>query len=159
MKEHAANDMHWLANDVGDIAAHDPDLVIQIYDRIFAHTIEEDAPTNLGNSKILAFTSNRCQDFKMSQWALKEAFPPFAQKHPWRPPIWPSGVLGHIRNEHEVTEPVQTLITTIGHQVARITQDYSHIWAASYRAQHSDDAAQIVDGFVEMLKKASTPMP
>ncbi|OEC93383.1 hypothetical protein [Rhizobium sp. YK2] len=78
MEEHAANDMYWLANDVADIAAHDPDLVVLIYDRVFTHTIKEDVPTNFGNSKILGFTSNRRQDFEMSRWALKETFPSFA---------------------------------------------------------------------------------
>ena len=155
MKEHAANDMHWLANDVGDIAAHDTDLVVQIYDRVFAHTIEENAPTNLGNSKILAFTSDRRQDFKMSQWALKEALPAFAKEHPLAAAEVAIKVSrSHIRNEHELTEPVETLTVAIGNQAGRITQDYSYIWAAKHRAQHSDDAVQVIDGFVEMLKKA-----
>lgn len=156
MKEHAANDMHWVANDVGDIAAHDTDLVVQIYDRVFAHTIEDDAPTNLGNSKILAFTSNRRQDFKMSQWALKEALPAFAKERPLAAAEVAIKVSrSHIRNEHKLTEPVRTLTMTIGDQVGRITRDYSHIWAAKHGAAHSDDAVQVIDGFIEMLKKAS----
>ncbi|MBZ9654010.1 hypothetical protein [Phyllobacterium lublinensis] len=156
MKEHAANDMHWLANDVGDIAAHDIDLVVQIYDRVLAHTIEEDAPTNLGNSKILALTSNRRQDFKMSQWALKEAFPAFAEKQPLAAAEVAVKICrSHIRNEHEPTEPVETLTITVGDQVGHITPDYSYIWAAEHQAPHSDNAVQVVDAFVEMLKTAS----
>lgn len=156
MKAHAANDMHWLASDVGEIAAHDADLVVQIYDRVFAHTIEEDGPTNLGNSKILALTSNRRQDFKMSQWGLKEALPAFANKHPLAAAEVAIKVSrGYIRNEHELTEPVETLTMTIGNQVGHITQDYSCIWAAEHRAQYSDDAVKVIDGFVEMWKKAS----
>jgi hypothetical protein len=156
MKEHAANDARWLANDVGSIVAHDIDLVVQIYDRIFTHTVQEDAPTNLGNSKILAFTSNRRQDFKMAQWALKEALPALAAEHPMTSAEVAIKVSrGHIRNEHKLTEPVETLTMTVGNQVGRITQDYSYIWAAKHRAQHSDDAVQIIDGFVEMLQKAS----
>lgn len=156
MKEHAANDMHWLANDVGEIAAHDTDLVVQIYDRVFAHAVEDDAPTNIGNSKILALTSNRRQDFKMSQWALKEALPAFAKKHP----LAAADVVikisrSYIRNEHMQTEPVESLTMTIGNQIGRITQDYSYIWAAKHRAEYSDDAVQVIDGFVEMLQNAS----
>jgi len=156
MKTHAANDMHWLANDVGCIASHDTDLVVMVYDRVFAHTIEEDAPTNLGNSKILALTSNRRQDFKMSQWSLKEAFSAFAEKHPLEAAEVAIKVSrGHFRNEHELTESVETSTMTIGNEIGRITPDYSYIWAAEHRAQHSDDAVQVVDRFVEMLKKAS----
>jgi hypothetical protein len=156
MKEHAANDMHWLASDVGEIAAHDTDLVVQIYDRVFAHTIEEDAPTSLGNSKIMPLRSNRRQDFKMSQWALKEALPAFAKAHPLATAEVAIKVSrGHIRNEHQPTEPVEMLTMTIGSQVGLITQDDSHSWAASHRGQHSGDAVQIIDGFVEMLKTAT----
>jgi hypothetical protein len=156
MKEHAANDMHWLASDVGEIAAHDTDLVIQIYDCVFAHTIEEDAPTSLGSSKIMPLRSNRRQDFEMSQWALKEALPAFAKAHPLATVEVAIKVSrGYIRNEHQLTEPVETLTMTIGSQVGRITQDDSHIWAANHRAQHSNNAVQIIDGFVEMLKTAS----
>lgn len=156
MKEHAANDMHWLANDVGGIAAHDTDLVVQIYDRVFSHTIEEDDPTNLGNSKILALTSNRRQDFEMSQWALKEAFPNFAEQHPLAAAEVAIKVShSHIRNEHELSEPVETQTMTIGIQVGRVIQDYSYIWAAEHQAEHSENAVQVIDGFVEMLKNAS----
>ncbi|MGB8313848.1 MAG: hypothetical protein WCE69_05105 [Aestuariivirga sp.] len=156
MKAHAANDMHWLAREVVEIAAHDAELVVQIYDRVFTHKIEEDGPTSLGNSKILGFTSNRRQDFKMSQWALKEALPAFAKKHPLAAAEVAIKVSrGYIRNEHKLTEPIETLTMAIGNQVGRITQDYSYIWAAEHRAQHSDDAVQVIDGFVEMLKKAS----
>lgn len=156
MHEHASNDMHWLASNVADIADHDPDLVIQIYDRVFAHTIEDDAPTNLGNSKILTLTSNRRQDFKMSQWALRESFPVFSKAHPL--PAAEAAIKvsrAYIRNEHALTEPVETLPMVIGNQVGRITQDYSHIWAAQHRAQYSDNAVQVIEGFVEMLRNAS----
>lgn len=156
MQEHASNDMHWLASDVADIATYDADLVVQIYDRVFAHTIEEDAPTNLGNSKILGLTSNRRQDFKMSQWALKEAFPAYAKAHPLQATDAAIKVSrGYIRNEHKLTEPVEMVTMVIGNQVARITQDYSHIWATEHRTPHSNDAVQIIDGFVEMLRKAA----
>ncbi len=158
MKEHAANDMHWLANDLGGITAHDTDLVVQIYDRVFAHTIEADAPTNLGNSKILALRSNRRQDFEMAQWALKEAFPTFAKKYPLAAAEVAIKVSrGHIANEHKRTEPVVTLTVTVGDQTGRLTEDYSRIWAAKHRAEYADDAAQVIDGFVEMLQKASDP--
>ncbi|MBO1909471.1 hypothetical protein KHP60_24580 [Microvirga sp. 3-52] len=155
MKQHAPEDMHWLADCVGDIAAHDTDLVVKIYDCVFAHTIEDNTLTNLGTSKILAFRSNRRQDFKLSQWTLKEAFPAFATMHPLAAAEVAIKVSrSHIRNEHKLTEPVETLTMTIGNQAGRITQDYSYIWAATHRAQHSDDAVQVIDGFIEMLKNA-----
>lgn len=156
MKEHAASDMHWLANHVGDIAEHDPALVVQIYDRVFDHTVEEDGPTQLGQSKILALTSNRRQDFKMSQWALKEAYAAFAESHYLEATeIAIKIARSYIRNEHSLSIPVETTVLSVGQQVGHVVEDYSYIWASEHRAAYSDDAVQIIDSFVEMLEKLS----
>lgn len=156
MAQHAASDMHWLAHDIEQITPHDQALVVEIYDRVFSHTIAEDGPTNLGGSKILALTSNRRQDFKMAQWGLKEAFPAFAASHPL--PAAEAAIRvsrGYILRQHPLTEPEEVRSMTIGNQVGRITLDYSYIWAAQHRAQHSDDAIEVIDGLVDMLLRAT----
>ena len=156
MEQNAANDMHWLANAVPVFADYDPDLVVQIYDRIFAHTVKEDALTSLGNSKILPLTSNSRQDFQMSQWALKEAFPDFADKYPLAAAEAAIKVsVGYIQNEHKLSDSAKTSVIIIDGQTGAITQDYSHIWAPENRDQHHDDAVKIIELFVDVMKRCS----
>lgn len=156
MEENAANDMHWLANAVPVFADYDPDLVVQVYDRIFAHTVKEDTRTSLGNSKILPLTSNSRQDFQMSQWALKEAFPDFADKYPLAAAEAAIKIsAGYIQNEHKLSDSAKTSVITIDDQTGAITQDYSHIWAPENRDRHHDDAVKIIEIFVDFMKRCS----
>ncbi|MER8671096.1 hypothetical protein NKH45_28675 [Mesorhizobium sp. M1156] len=153
MAEHASGDMHWLAQEVGRISDVNADLVVSIYEAVFKHIIEDDTPTQLGNSQILPLMSNRRQDFKMAQWALKEKFPAFAKKHPLAAASAAVKVAGAYRDsEHPLTEPEKTLTVRVGDVEAKLRADLSSIWAAQHRAQYSDDAHEIVDSFVDAMR-------
>lgn len=155
MAEHAHSDMHWLAQEVAHIAATDAELVVEIYDRIFAHTIEGDEPTSLGQSRILALLSNRRQDFKMAQWQLKEAFPTFAREHPLEAgDVVVRVAKAYAATTHPLSDHTEVVPVDIHGREAKLAADWSYIWAAQDREAHSDDAHQIVDAFVDMLRQA-----
>ncbi|MER8855097.1 hypothetical protein NKH94_26470 [Mesorhizobium australicum] len=155
MAEHAPSDMHWLAQEASRIAEVDPELVISIYDKVFRHVIKDDSPTQLGRSQILPMTSNRRQDFKLAQWALKEKFPDFMQKHPLAAVSAAVKVARAYRdNEHPLIEAVEVLSVKVGDVEAKLCPDLSYIWAAEHKAQYSDDAQEIVDSFVDRLLQA-----
>jgi hypothetical protein len=156
MAAHAHVDMCWLAEEAGRVAVADPELAVEIYDRIFSHTIEEDAPTRLGQSRILALTSNRRQEFTMAQWRLKEAFPAFVREHPLEAVDAAVKVAGaYVATTHPLSEPAETVTVRAGGREVKLTADWSYIWAAQHQEAHADDAQQIVDSLVEMLRQVS----
>jgi hypothetical protein len=156
MALHAPLDMHWLAHEVGRVSESDPQLVGEIYEKVFAHRETDDAPTSLGNSRILQLTSNRRQDFKMAQWSLKEAFAEFAAKHSREAvQIAIKVAYAYIQAEHALSEPLREYPVSVGSKTGVLTDDYSHVWASEHKGEYSDDAQKIVDTMVDRLKDAS----
>ncbi|MBW8636661.1 ATP-binding protein [Hoeflea sp. WL0058] len=156
MAEHAHIDMYWLAAEVGRISTVDPELVVEIYDRIFSHKIEENEPTSLGQSRILSLTSNRRQDFEGAQSQLKDSFSTFALEHPLEAADAVVKVSrGYTVSEHSHTESVETITVRTNGNQAKLIDDYSYIWAAEHKEPHADDVHQIVDSFVDMMRETS----
>lgn len=150
MAEHAADDMHWLAQEVGRISEFDPGFAVSIYEAIFRHVIDEERPTRLGNSQILPLTSNSRQDFKAAQWSLKEAYPAFFQRNPKLATRAAVAVARAYRDtSHALREPGDRQSIKVGDVEGGLTNDLSYIWAASHRSEYSDDAREIVDAFVD----------
>lgn len=155
MKKYAPAEMHWLAQEVDRVGDVDPDLVVRIYERIFAHKVTDDGKTNLGNSQILGLISNRKQDFEGSHWSLKEAFPTFVENHPLQAAEIALKVAdGYAAGEHHLSEPPDESTIRLGNESVTLQEDLSHIWASEHRTQYADNAQQIVDCFIDRLREA-----
>lgn len=151
MKDHAASDMHWLAQEVGRIGDVDPDLAVKIYEAVFSHTIGPGTRTKLGHSQILPLTSDSRQDYQMAQWGLKEAYPSFLASQPKAAAIAAIKVAKAYRDtQHALQEPVDVLTVQSDAIVAAVLPDLSHIWAAQ-REHHRDDGQEIVNNFIDSL--------
>lgn len=158
MADHAADDMHWLAQEVGRISKFDPELAVSIYEAIFRYVIDEERPTRLGNSQILPLTSNSRQDFKMAQWSLKEAYPDFFKRNPKVATRAAIAVAQAYRDtSHALREPSDRQSIKVGDVEAGLINDLSYIWAASHRATYSDDAREIIDAFVDRVLALDEP--
>lgn len=70
-----------LADQVTHLASQDPELVEQIYQRVFSHAEESEAVTSFG-SPILPLRSTRRQDFATCEYILVKDFPAFLQAAP-----------------------------------------------------------------------------
>ena len=66
LRQHAHEDMPWLARKVLKIGASDPGFVPQIYRAIFSYGVTDDSATSMGASRILPLRSNRRQDYERS---------------------------------------------------------------------------------------------
>lgn len=158
MADHAADDMHWLAQEVGRISEFDPEFAVSIYEAIFRHVIDEGRPTRLGNSQILPLTSNSRQDFKMAQWSLKEAYPAFFKRNPKLATRAAVAVARAYRDtSHALREPGDRQSIKVGDVEAGLINDLSYIWAASHRSKYSDDAREIIDAFVDGVLALDEP--
>lgn len=158
MADHAADDMHWLAQEVGRISEFDPEFAVSIYEAIFRHVIDEGRPTRLGNSQILPLTSDSRQDFKMAQWSLKEAYPAFFKRNPTLATKAAIAVARAYRDtSHALREPSARQSIKVGDVDAALINDLSYIWAASHRPRYSDDAREIIDDFVDGVLALDEP--
>ena len=70
----AANEAYWLANNVDHFLALDPELVVDLYRRVFAHEERSQERTRMGGSVVLAMTSTRAQDFSMTYYILGQKY-------------------------------------------------------------------------------------
>ena len=131
MALHAHNEMDWLAREITSIAETDSELAATIYRRVFEHEVDDDAPTAMGQSQILALTSSRRQEYKMARWSLKETFPEFLKLHPveaTRAMLWVAKA--HTDNEHPLRDsPKDQAEVTLRGRTFVLKADYSCAWA------------------------------
>jgi hypothetical protein len=65
-----------LTNEVQHLIPHDPDLVGQVYERVFGYEERSDEKTNMGGT-VMPLISNRRQDYSMCRYCLIKEFPRF----------------------------------------------------------------------------------
>jgi hypothetical protein len=155
LREHAHEDMPWLARKVLTIGASDAAFVPAIYKAIFSYGVTDEDATSIGVSQILPLRSNRRQDYEMAKWSLKEAYPRFLQAHPVegvRALI--CALEGHISSQHPLSETVQEITVDAGARTGKIIDDQSHIWAWNPDDAHSDNAVSLVQAFSSRLRDA-----
>lgn len=156
LRDHAHEDMPWLARKVLKIDASDPAFVPEIYKVIFSYGVRDDGATSIGASRILPLRSNRRQDYEMAKWTLKEAFPRFMQAHPVEGIRALIGALeGHVRNQHPLDDSAREITVRGGDRDGKVIDDQSHIWAWNPDDAHSDNAVALVQAFSARLKDAS----
>jgi ATPase family associated with various cellular activities (AAA) len=155
LRDHAHEDMPWLARKVLTIGTFDPAFVPEIYKTVFSHGVTDDQPTSLGDSRILPLRSNRRQDYEMAKWSLKQAFSSFLQAHPIEGVRALIGALeSDVSRRRPLDQAAQEIIVYVGSRVARLVDDRSHIWAWNPDDAHSDNAIGLVQAFSSRLRDA-----
>jgi SpoVK/Ycf46/Vps4 family AAA+-type ATPase len=155
LREHAHEDMPWLARKVLKIGASDAAFVPEIYKAIFSHGVTDDSATSMGASQILPIRSNRRQDYEMAKWTLKESFPRFLREHPIDGIHALIGALeANVVGNHRLNTPAQEIAVGAGGRRGRLIDDQSHIWAWNPDDRHSDNAASLVQAFSACLQEA-----
>ncbi len=155
LRDHAHEDMPWLARKVLKIGISDPAFVIEIYKTIFAHGVTDDDATSIGESRILPLRSNRRQDYEMAKFSLKEAFPRFLQSHPIEGVhALIAAMEAHVANQHPLDEAAKEISVRAGKREGRVIEDRSHIWAWDPDDAHSDNATSLVQAFKSRLGEA-----
>ncbi|MGV7219338.1 AAA family ATPase [Bradyrhizobium sp. UFLA05-112] len=156
LRNHAHEEMPWLARKVLKIGNGDPSFVPDIYRAVFSHTVTEDEPTNIGDSQILPLRSNRRQDYEMARWTLKEAFPRFLQTHPIEGVhALVAALQAYVEDKHPLEETAEEVTVRAGASTGRLINDRSHIWAWNPDDRHSDNAVSLVQTFSARQREAS----
>ncbi|TYL89975.1 ATP-binding protein [Bradyrhizobium rifense] len=156
LREHAHEEMPWLARKVLKIGDGDPSFVPDIYRGVFSHAVTEDETTYIGDSQILPLSSNRRQDYEMARWTLKEAFPRFLQAHAIEGVHALVAALdAYVENTHPLDESAEEIAVRAGASTGRLIDDRSHIWAWNPNDRHSDNAVSLVQTFSARLREAT----
>lgn len=157
MRNHAHEDMAWLARKVAVIAASDPGLAVDIYKIVFRYSVDDTSTTSIGGgSRILPLTSTRRQDYDMARWSLKEAFPEFLRSQPLAAVQALIGAIeGNVALKHPIADEgkVQTLRTAAVD--ARFLEDGSHIWAWNPDETRGGNTGGLIKAFTARLTEAS----
>jgi hypothetical protein len=156
LRDHAHEDMPWLARKVQKIGESDPAFVPEIYKAIFSHGVTGEGATSIGGgSQILPLRSNRRQDYEMAKWTLKGAFPRFLQEHLIEAVQALIGALeGYASIQQPLSASAQEVTVHVGERQGKVIDDQSHIWAWNPDDAHSDNAVSLVQAFSARLKDA-----
>lgn len=147
----------WLAQHVTAIAAHDPDLVVEIYTRVFrGHDFSRDQTTSMGGSWILSLTSNAAQDFGMASHALAEAYPKIlAADAALGSKLVATVVRSEQEKAHALSEPEEARALTIAGIEYPFTPDHSAIWAWDAETDRHDDYSKVLRAYLKWISKAA----
>jgi len=155
LRDHAHEDMSWLSRKIKVIGETDPEFVVEIYATIFGHVVDDTSATSMGDSQIMPLTSNKRQDYEMSRWTLKEAFPGFLKSNPL--PALRALVKtleNYVASEHRLQEGAQEHVLRIDGQEARLIDDLSHVWAYNPDDDHHDNFQALIKAFTQRLMSA-----
>lgn len=146
----------WLARHVAEIAPHDPELVIELYTRVFrGHEFSRDQTTNMGESWILSLTSNAAQDFGMASHSLAEAYPKIlAADAALGSKLFATVVRSEQEKGHALTEQEQAKSLTIAGTEYPFIPDHSAIWAWDAEADRHDDYSKVLRAYLKWIPKA-----
>src|SRR5262249_34358161 len=115
---HAYEDIPPLARNAKNIAAHDPDFVVEIYRTTFTQRVLDTSATPMGNSQILSLTSNKRQDYDHARWQLSQYVPGFLEGDPvLGVRVLIAALEGQLASEHP-TDAKEQSITVAGQTVA-----------------------------------------
>lgn len=153
--EHAHEDMPSLARKANIIFEHDPDFVVEIYRTVFGHRVADTSATRMGNSQILAMTSNKKQDYDHSRWQLAQYVPSMLERNArMGVRCLVAAIEGIVATEHSSDSKENSI--SIAGQSVHLLDDLSHIWAhdPEDRHAHSDNGASMIGAFLKRLTDA-----
>lgn len=150
------NEAPALARKIDSICLSAPDFCGAIYSKIYSFEVSDSSPTSMGNSRILALTSNRRQDYDMARYALNEYFPKFAHASPeYAFPALVESIEGYLRRVHPPRHPVEALHTKVNGKMVTLTPDLSHIWGHDPNTAYGYDGDALLVKFLEYARAAS----
>ena len=147
----------WLARHVTDIVAHDGDVIIDIYYRVFrGGDFSRDQTTSMSRSWILSLTSTAAQDFHMAAFSLAEAFPKILDIDPLTGMrAFAATLCGERDREHRATGEPEIELLSVGNAQPPFERDDSHVWAWKAGDEDShDDYAKIYRAFLDWAVRA-----
>lgn len=158
LKEHGYKELRWVAQEIERIAKADPSLAVDIYDAAYGFAETSDQSTPLGNSLLLALTSNRRQDYQGAWHQLSEAIPAILDNDPEtgiRAVV--RGLYGYVQRQNRRApngDEVRGASFSLGPYTASFETDWSYSWYNSgYRS--SQDAAALLIKFEEFLGRVA----
>ena len=127
-EQHSHEDMPAIARKANRIAEYDPDFAVQIYRTVFTSRVTDAAATSIGNSRIIAFTSDRRQDYEHARWQLSQYVPGALERDPELGiRLLTAALEGFSASEHS-TDAIE-ISFEVAERTARFLADHSHIWA------------------------------
>lgn len=150
-----------LANEIGQLIPHDPELVGLIYERVFGYEEESSQVTNKGGP-VMSFSMSRRDDYGMCRYSLMKEFPRFLAANP------PAALLAGIRAiqafairdhvlrylEHGKTWADLTTEFQFRQFTALYVEDGSAIWGASSYPDRELEIADRVFSWLSDVAKA-----
>lgn len=152
---HAHEDMPAVARKAKDIAAHDPDFAVDIYRVAFTQRVLDTSATSMGNSQILAMSSNKRQDYDHARWQLAQYVPGFLERNPdLGVRVLITALEGQLVSEHPTDATEQSF--TVAEQTVTLLDDASRIWAhdPDDPHAHADNGASMMEAFKKRLLNA-----
>ncbi|MBB2157692.1 hypothetical protein HLH33_15465 [Gluconacetobacter diazotrophicus] len=143
---------------IAALGAADPEFVTDIYRVVYDYEVTEDRQTQLGQSRILNFTSNARQDYGVARWSLGEYLPQFLERQP-RAAVKAivAALEGYLRRVHPVSEDALDVQLDVSGRTIRLREDHSYIWAHDPDDQYGSDAESLVSKLRMRLRDASEP--
>lgn len=150
IRKRGAEQGHWIARKVPLLFKIDPQLVGEIYIAFFGYEEQSKDETAMSDSRILALTSNRRQDYGHALWQLAQVFPEYLEtSFDLAGPIVLSAMNSHIEAEHKPRGNSDVITYEIGGQKVSVLVDYSSIWANS--SVH-DEARNLADAYFAKIQ-------
>lgn len=147
-------DIPWLAHKIDAIGRVDPDFAVEVYRFAFGARIHDSSRTRMGDSQILALSSNRRQDFEMAHYSLKKFLPDFLKSHPVHgTDAVLAAAIGCVASEHPLAEDAVEVAVSAGGRTVRLVEDVSRIWAWDPESEH-DDCCALLKALVTYLREA-----
>lgn len=153
LAKYGYEEIPWLAHEISWLFSVDPELVAEIYEATFRHEEKSKDPTSMGGSQIIPMTSNRAQDYRLTQYSLAEAFPKFLELAPIFATHALIGVIkAYVAQRHSWGTEIAEEVFDFNGQEARIKSDYSSMWDTGAAHQH-DDPIKMLDAFEAYLSQ------
>ena len=147
MADHAHAEVPWLCQNIENIVLHDPEFAVEIYQSVFAHSVDTETPTRLGNSQILSLSSNARQDYSMAHWNLAEKYPRFIKTMPTRATeALIAAMHGYVARKHGTILSENAEEITVSAITVRLRSDGSYIWASNPDKDSHGDIDRMVAG-------------
>ena len=151
IRNKGAEQGHWISRKVSLLFDIDPQLVADIYIAFFSYEEESEHQTSMSESRIMALTANRRQDYHQTYWQLAQVFPRYLEKNFDRcTEIVLAAVNDYIPRKHEPRNAEQVITYQIGEQEHTVLVDYSAIWDGS---TVRDDVLNIADTYFRKLEE------
>jgi len=151
IREHGAQQGHWLARKISNLFDIAPKLAADIFTGFFAYNERSEEKTSMGGGRILAMTSNRRQDYQQAHWQLSQHFSEFLNSHfELCRPIIVTAASNVIESEHKPSSAENAITYNVEGIERSVSVDYSAIWDCS---GPRGEALEMADAYFRKLEE------